>query len=126
MLGFIRIPLGWIGSRLAPLAGFLPGPISLLFNPWVIVGLGLAISHGWAFAQGKGWSDRAWQAHGQRTAHKLQELNQRLDMAATERDAAMEHAAREAFASIADSGQPPCTLDSKTLARLKLLTGGSR
>jgi hypothetical protein len=122
--------LGSVTTRLASTLGFLSplgallGPARILFNPWVLIGLGLAISHGWAFAQGKGWSDRAWQAHGQRVAHKLQELNQRLDMAATERDAAMEHAAREAFASITDSGQPPCTLDSKTLARLKQLTGG--
>jgi hypothetical protein len=124
MLGFIRIPLAFIARGIAPLAGWLPGPFSLLFNPWVIVGLGLAISHGWAFAQGKGWSDRAWQAHGQRTAHKLQELNQRLDMAATERDAAMEHAAREALASLDQSGEAPCTLDKNTLTKLRKLTGG--
>jgi hypothetical protein len=119
MRAWLAIPLGW----LTPM-GALLGPAKILFNPWVIVGLGLAISHGWAFAQGKGWADRAWQAHSQRVAHKLTELNQRLDMAATERDAAMEHAAREAFASIAESGQAPCTLDARTLTRLKQLSGG--
>lgn len=90
----------------------------------MLVAIGLTISHGWAFAQGKRFSDGRWQAHGARVTAKLAELSQRLDMAAVERDAAMEHAAREALSSLQEAGGPPCVLDAKTLSRLKQLTGG--